>query len=144
VSASGLVSWVKCHDLSRKIIGSYDVRTPHHDPLAGSLSGGNLQKFMIGREMMSRPRLLIVAQPTWGVDIGAAQAIRAAMRTLLEDGTAIIIISQDLEELLVMSHRICVLNQGQLSEPLPAQDVTAESIGLMMGGITNSVSERAV
>ena len=144
VSASGLVSWVKCHALSRKIIGSYDVRTPHHDPLAGSLSGGNLQKFMIGREMMSRPRLLIVAQPTWGVDIGAAQAIRAAMRTLLEDGTAIIIISQDLEELLVMSHRICVLNQGQLSEPLPAQDVTAESIGLMMGGITNSVSERAV
>ncbi|MBT5255927.1 MAG: ABC transporter ATP-binding protein, partial [Alphaproteobacteria bacterium] len=87
---------------------------------------------------------LIVAQPTWGVDIGAAQAIRAAMRRLLEDGTAIIIISQDLEELLVMSHRICVLNQGQLSEPLPAQDVTAESIGLMMGGITNSVSERAV
>jgi len=144
VSASGLVSWVKCHALSRKIIGSYDVRTPHHDPLAGSLSGGNLQKFMIGREMMSRPRLLIVAQPTWGVDIGAAQAIRAAMRTLLEDGTAIIIISQDLEELLVMSHRICVLNQGQLSEPLPAQDVTAESIGLMMGGITNSVLERAV
>ena len=85
VSASGLVSWVKCHALSRKIIGSYDVRTPHHDPLAGSLSGGNLQKFMIGREMMSRPRLLIVAQPTWGVDIGAAQAIRAAMRTLLEE-----------------------------------------------------------
>jgi simple sugar transport system ATP-binding protein len=130
--------------LSRKIVGSYDVRTPHQDPVAGSLSGGNLQKFMIGREMMSRPRLLIVAQPTWGVDIGAAQAIRAAMRHLLEDGAAIIIISQDLEELLVMSHRICVLNQGQLSDPLPTRDVTAESIGLMMGGMANAVVERAV
>ena len=144
VSASGLVSWAKCRALSRKIVGSYDVRTPHQDPVAGSLSGGNLQKFMIGREMMSRPRLLIVAQPTWGVDIGAAQAIRAAMRHLLEDGAAIIIISQDLEELLVMSHRICVLNQGQLSDPLPTRDVTAESIGLMMGGMANAVVERAV
>ncbi len=144
VSFSGMVSWSSCKELSLRIVTSYDVRTPHNDPLAASLSGGNLQKFMIGREMMSQPRLLVVAQPTWGVDIAAAQAIRKAMRGLADDGTAIIIISQDLEELLKMSHHISVLTEGRLSAPLPVRDVTAESIGLMMGGIGQRVRGRAI
>ncbi len=144
VSFSGMVSWSACKELSRRIVTSYNVRTPHNDPLAASLSGGNLQKFMIGREMMSRPRLLVVAQPTWGVDIAAAQAIRKAMRGLANHGTAIIIISQDLEELLKMSHHISVLTEGQLSAPLPVRDVTAESIGLMMGGIGQRNRGRAI
>jgi simple sugar transport system ATP-binding protein len=93
-----------------------------------------LQKFVVGREIIKRPRVFIVSQPTWGVDVGAALFIRRAMLDLAAEGSAVIMISQDLEEVFAISHRIAVLYDGSLSDPVVAADVTPESIGLLMGG----------
>ena len=116
------------------ISSTFDVRTPNKNPLASSLSGGNLQKFIIGREIIKNPRVFIVAQPTWGLDVGAATFIRSAMINLAKDGTAVIMISQDLDEIFLISQRISVLHNGKLSQPILASDVTAEEVGLLMGG----------
>ena len=86
---------------------------PSDDPIAASLSGGNLQKFVVGREIIKSPRLLVVAQPTWGVDVGAAVAIRESMLKLAASGSAVIMISQDLEEVFAIAHKIAVLHGGR-------------------------------
>ena len=116
------------------IAKDFDVRLPEANPLASSLSGGNLQKFVVGREIIKVPRVLIVSQPTWGVDVGAAVFIRKAMLDLAAKGSAIVMISQDLEEIFAISHRIAVLHDGTLSDAEPAGDLTAEKVGLLMGG----------
>ena len=118
-----------------QIIGSFDVRTPEDDPMASSLSGGNLQKFVVGREIIKAPQVLIVSQPTWGVDVGAAVFIRKAMLDLAAAGSAVIMLSQDLEEIFAISHKISVLHQGRLSEATDTGDMTAEGVGLLMGGL---------
>ena len=117
-----------------QIIADYDVRTPEADPLASSLSGGNLQKFVVGREISRRPKVLIVSQPTWGVDIGAAQLIRSALLSLAQQGSAIFLISQDLEEIFAISSHIAVLHDGHLSPTYPLEEMTPERVGLLMGG----------
>ena len=117
-----------------EIAASFDVRLPEANPLASSLSGGNLQKFVVGREIIKVPRVLIVSQPTWGVDIGAAVFIRAAMLDLVSKGSAVVMISQDLEEIFAISHRIAVLHDGVLSTAESATKLTAEKVGLLMGG----------
>lgn len=119
---------------SRAIITDNDVRTPTDDPLASQLSGGNLQKFIMGRMLIATPKVAIVNQPTWGVDVGAATAIRRALLALADAGCAIILISQDLEEILTLAHRIGVLHEGRLSPLHDAGSMTAEAIGLLMGG----------
>ena len=116
------------------IAKAFDVRLPGPNPLASALSGGNLQKFVVGREIEKTPRLLIVSQPTWGVDVGAANFIRKAMLELAAKGSAVIMISQDLEEIFAISHRIAVLHDGHLSAAQPTASVTAEQVGLLMGG----------
>ena len=103
--------------------------------LAGSLSGGNLQKFIVGREVMQKPGVLVVSQPTWGVDAGAAAAIHRALLALAAQGAAVLVISQDLDELLAIADRLAVINQGSLSAARPAAEVSVEEIGLMMGGV---------
>jgi simple sugar transport system ATP-binding protein len=119
---------------TREIITKNDVRVPNNDPLGGQLSGGNLQKFIMGRMLIATPRVAIINQPTWGVDVGAATAIHRNLLALAQQGCAIILISQDLEEILTLSHRIGVLNEGRLSPLQNATNMTAESIGLLMGG----------
>ena len=116
------------------IAKDFDVRLPEANPLASSLSGGNLQKFVVGREIIKVPRVLIVSQPTWGVDVGAAVFIRKAMLDLAAKGSAVVMISQDLEEIFAISHRIAVLHDGILSDAEPAGNLTAEKVGLLMGG----------
>jgi simple sugar transport system ATP-binding protein len=118
-----------------QIIGSFDVRTPEDDPMASSLSGGNLQKFVVGREIIKAPQVLIVSQPTWGVDVGAAVFIRKAMLDLAAAGSAVIMLSQDLEEIFAISHKISVLHEGRLSAATDTGDMTAEGVGLLMGGL---------
>jgi simple sugar transport system ATP-binding protein len=113
---------------------SFDVRKAKRDPEALSLSGGNLQKFVVGREILREPGVLVVSQPTWGVDAGAAATIRQALIDLAGRGTAILVISQDLDELAEIADRIAVMFHGQLSEPLSAADATRETLGLLMGG----------
>ena len=101
---------------------------------AESLSGGNMQKFIIGREVGSNPRVLLASHPTWGVDIGASLAIRQQLMTLTEDGTAILVVSEDLAELFEICDRIAVLSGGRLSAPEPVGGLTLEAVGRKMGG----------
>ncbi len=130
----GILDWRAARRFAEKIIKTFDVRTPGPGNAARSLSGGNLQKFVIGREVLQRPEVLVVNQPTWGVDASAAAAIRQALLDLAEGGTAVIVISQDLDELMEISDNFAALNEGRLSPPRPAQGLNVEEIGLMMGG----------
>jgi simple sugar transport system ATP-binding protein len=118
-----------------EIATAFDVRMGSADPPARRLSGGNLQKFVVGREMLRQPNLLIVAQPTWGVDAGAAALIRQALVDLAAGGAAVLAISQDLDEVFAISDRIAVMSNGRLSPAVPARDITREAVGLLMGGI---------
>ena len=120
--------------LTEKVRSAFDVRAPSGDPHASSLSGGNLQKFVVGREILSNPAVFIVSQPTWGVDAGAAALIRNALVELAEKGSAILMISQDLEEVFAVSDRIAVIHRGELSDAYPASEMTPDRIGLLMGG----------
>jgi len=112
----------------------FDVRKARRDPEAASLSGGNLQKFVVGREILREPRVLVASQPTWGVDAGAAATIRQALVDLAARGCAVLVISQDLDEILEISDRVAVISQGRLSVPHDAHGITREGIGLLMGG----------
>ncbi|MFD1510801.1 ABC transporter ATP-binding protein [Lacimonas salitolerans] len=131
---NGFLKWGKARSFAESIIARFDVRTPGPGTAARALSGGNLQKFVIGREVMQRPEVLVVNQPTWGVDAAAAAAIRQALLDLAAGGTAVLVISQDLDELMEISDRFGALNEGRLSDIRPAQGLSVEQIGLMMGG----------
>ena len=132
---AGLIRPGKALDFARRIIAGFDVRTPGPGTAAASLSGGNLQKFIVGREILQNPGVLVVSQPTWGVDAGAAAAIHAALMRLAAEGSAVIVISQDLDELLAISDRLAVINVGRLSEAMPTMGVSLEKLGLLMGGM---------
>jgi ABC-type uncharacterized transport system ATPase subunit len=119
---------------SQRIIAEMDVRKSATDPEAAALSGGNLQKFIIGRELDRKPSVIVVNQPTWGVDAGAAARIRQALIELARQGSAVLVISQDLDELFEISDFIAVMHDGRLSAPIPRAEATSEQIGLLMGG----------
>jgi ABC-type uncharacterized transport system ATPase subunit len=131
---SGLVQRGDASGISHRVIKDFDVRKGKPDPEARSLSGGNLQKFVIGRELDRKPGLLVVNQPTWGVDAGASATIRQAIIDLSRQGSAVLVISQDLDEIFEIADRIAVISRGQLSEAYPADKLTAEKIGLLMAG----------
>ncbi|SFR14405.1 ABC transporter ATP-binding protein [Poseidonocella sedimentorum] len=130
----GLINWRGARVFAEDIIARFDVRTPGPLSAARALSGGNLQKFVIGREVLQAPEVLVVNQPTWGVDAAAAAAIRQALLDLAKNGAAILCISQDLDELMEIADRFGALNEGRLSEIRPAAGLTVKEIGLMMGG----------
>jgi ABC-type uncharacterized transport system ATPase subunit len=134
LESGGFLNWTAARDFAERIIETFDVRTPGAGNAARSLSGGNLQKFVIGREVLQRPEVLVVNQPTWGVDASAAAAIRQALLDLAENGAAIVVISQDLDELMEISDNFAALNEGRLSPPVPASGLSVEEIGLMLGG----------
>src|SRR6516164_5078564 len=113
---------------------TFDVRKAKRDPEAASLSGGNLQKFVVGREILRSPAVLVVSQPTWGVDAGAAAVIRQALLDLAAGGAAVLVTSQDLDELAEIADRIAVIFHGRLSAPLATREATSEKLGLLMGG----------
>ncbi|QBX99709.1 ABC transporter ATP-binding protein [Rhodophyticola sp. CCM32] len=131
---NGFLNWPGATGFAETVIAEFDVRTPGTHVAARALSGGNLQKFVIGREILQTPRVLVVNQPTWGVDASAAADIRQALLNLAHGGAAVICISQDLDELLEISDRFCALNEGRLSAPRPARGLSMEEIGLMLGG----------
>ena len=131
----GLIDNPKTTVFAADIIKQFDVRTTGPKALAKSLSGGNLQKFLVGREVMLNPSVLVISQPTWGVDAGAAAAIHEAVIALAAQGTAVVIISQDLDEVFTLSDRIAVIAAGRLSEPVPVAEASLEKIGLLMGGV---------
>lgn len=131
----GMVRAARAARFAAQIIADFDVRTSGAQAAARSLSGGNLQKFIVGREILQKPGVLVVSQPTWGVDAGAAAAIHAALLALAQGGSAVVVISQDLDELLTLSQRLAVINVGVLSSVLVSAQVTIEELGLLMGGV---------
>jgi simple sugar transport system ATP-binding protein len=132
---AGLLALDAARTFAADVIRTFDVRTGGTEASARSLSGGNLQKFVVGRELLQEPSTLIVSQPTWGVDAGAAATIHQALLDLAARGCAVVIVSQDLDELLALTDRLAVVNGGRLSRPMPTAEATAEQIGLLMGGL---------
>ncbi|MCP4339882.1 MAG: ABC transporter ATP-binding protein [Desulfobulbaceae bacterium] len=134
--AKGLINYPKTRSFARKVIADFAVKTSGSKVPANSLSGGNLQKFIIGRELTQQPEILIVSQPTWGVDAGATLTIRQSLRELAAQGAAVLVISQDLDELMEMSDRIGAICGGRLSLFYPTTEMTVEKVGLLMAGVT--------
>ncbi|MBB4955166.1 simple sugar transport system ATP-binding protein [Agrobacterium vitis] len=130
----GLINHANATAFAETCIRDFDVRTSGPTSEAGSLSGGNLQKFIVGREIMLAPKLLFVVQPTWGVDIGATMAIRQRLMTLRNQGMAILLISEEIEELFELSDFIQVLHHGTLSPRLETAHIDVEDIGRYMMG----------
>ena len=131
----GLIRVKRTHELAERIIDEYSVVAGGSRAEAKSLSGGNLQKFIIGREILQEPDLLIAAHPTWGVDAGAAAAIHQALIDLAKAGSAVLLVSQDLDELFAITDRIAVICAGRLSGASPTSEMTMEQAGLLMGGM---------
>jgi simple sugar transport system ATP-binding protein len=134
LSRSGFLDWPGARAFAEEVIETFDVRTPNAQSAARSLSGGNLQKFVIGREVLQDPSVLIVNQPTWGVDAAAAAAIHQALLDLATQGAGVIVISQDLDELMEISTNFAALNAGRLSEARPMSGLSLDEIGLLLGG----------
>lgn len=134
LARNGFVNWMGAKSFAEEIIAAFDVRTPGPHVAARALSGGNLQKFVIGRELSQAPDVIVINQPTWGVDAAAAAFIRQAILSRAEAGAAIVVISQDLDELMEISDNFAALNEGRLSAPRPRKGLTMQQIGLMMGG----------
>jgi general nucleoside transport system ATP-binding protein len=116
------------------VVARFNVKASGPEAIARSLSGGNLQKFIVGREMLQGPRAMIAAQPTWGVDVGASAQIRQALIDLRDEGVAVLVVSEELDELLEICDRIAVMARGRLSAARPARESDAETIGQMMSG----------
>lgn len=134
IHRNGMVNRRSLQDMAQEIASTFDVRHGGLKRAAKNLSGGNLQKFVVGREIIKRPGILIVNQPTWGVDALSAARIRQALLKLAKSGSAILVISQDLDELLEVSDRLAVLHHGRLGEARRIDEWTIEALGLAMTG----------
>jgi simple sugar transport system ATP-binding protein len=136
--AVGRGGWLRLAALQQQatgLISRFRVKAGGPGAQAQSLSGGNLQKFIVGREIDARPQVLIVSQPTWGVDVGAAGQIRAELLALRDAGCAVLVVSEDLDELFELSDRLHVIAAGRLSPSVPIAQATVEQIGLWMSGL---------
>lgn len=136
--AVGRGGWLRLAALQQQatgLISRFRVKAGGPGAQAQSLSGGNLQKFIVGREIDACPQVLIVSQPTWGVDVGAAGQIRAELLALRDAGCAVLVVSEDLDELFELSDRLHVIAAGRLSPSVPIAQATVEQIGLWMSGL---------
>ncbi|MEC5160701.1 MULTISPECIES: ABC transporter ATP-binding protein [unclassified Janthinobacterium] len=136
----GLIRFKATRDFAERCIARFNVKCGGADAQARSLSGGNLQKFIVGREIMQQPKLLIIAQPTWGVDVGAAAFIRQSLLDLRNAGAAVLVISEELDELFEICDRIAVIAGGRLSPATPTHLTNAEEVGLRMSGVWDGAS----
>ncbi|WP_374561944.1 ABC transporter ATP-binding protein [Ideonella sp.] len=144
VGRGGWLRLAETRALAADLITRFNVKAGGPDAVARSLSGGNLQKFLVGREIDAKPKLLIVAQPTWGVDVGAAAQIRGELLRLRDEGCALLIVSEELDELFEISDRLLVIARGRVSPPIATSQATVEQIGEWMSGLwPQSASEVA-
>jgi general nucleoside transport system ATP-binding protein len=120
---------------AQSIISRFDVKAAGTQALAASLSGGNLQKFIVGREIDANPKLLIISQPTWGVDVGAAARIRSEILSLRDKGCAVLVISEEIDELFELADRLQVIYKGELSPSMHRAEASLEKVGLWMSGL---------
>jgi ABC-type uncharacterized transport system ATPase subunit len=138
--AVGAGGWLRVGDivaLAEALIRRFNVKAGGPGSAAKSLSGGNLQKFIVGREIDANPKLLVVSQPTWGVDVGAAAQIRGELLALRDNGCAVLVVSEELDELFEICDRLVVIAQGRVSPSVPAAEATIEQIGEWMSGLWN-------
>jgi simple sugar transport system ATP-binding protein len=131
----GLVRAAAVRRFAEGIIERFGVRCSGPTARAAALSGGNLQKFIVGREIGASPRVLVVAQPTWGVDVAAAAFLRQSLIDLSRRGTAVLVVSEELDELFEICDRIAVMFAGQLSTAVPAAATDRDAVGLRMAGV---------
>ncbi|HRP66061.1 MAG TPA: ABC transporter ATP-binding protein [Thauera sp.] len=133
--AGGFLRSGRARAFAQRCIEAFNVKCGGPGAAAKSLSGGNLQKFIVGREILQAPRLLVCAQPTWGVDVGAASFIRQSLIDLRDRGCAVLVISEELDELFEICDRIAVIAKGRLSPTRAAAETTVEDIGVWMSGM---------
>ena len=143
VTRLGWIDVKRTAALARHLIDRYNVKAGGPDATAKSLSGGNLQKFIVGREIDAAPKLLIVSQPTWGVDVGAAAQIRGALLALRDAGCAVLVVSEDLDELFEICDRLVVIARGRVSPSVAAAQATREQVGRWMSGLWNDDATQA-
>ncbi len=143
VARSGWIRTADVRRLAEHLISRFQGKAGGAGAAARSLSGGNLQKFIVGREIDAHPTLLIVSQPTWGVDVGAAALIRGELLKLRDAGCALLVVSEELDELFEISDRLVVIAQGRLSPSVPVADATVERIGEWMSGLFNAEADHA-
>src|SRR5438105_98096 len=139
----GLVRFAEVASYARRCIDEYNVKCGGPQAEAKSLSGGNLQKFIVGREMLQQPKVLVVAQPTWGVDVGAAAFIRQKIIDLRNEGVAVLVVSEELDELFEISDRLVVIAKGRLSPAKPIKETNVEEIGVWMSGMWPDAGDEA-
>ncbi|AWB32473.1 ABC transporter ATP-binding protein [Orrella marina] len=135
LTESGMLKRSRIREFAKQCIEKFRVKAQGPEALAQSLSGGNLQKFIVGREMLQSPRVLICAQPTWGVDVGAAAFIRQQLIDLSRGGCAVIVLSEELDELFEVSDEICVIAGGEISPVRTVGQTSVEEIGTWMSGL---------
>ena len=140
VSESGWIRSTNVTSLACHLIERFNVKAGVPDSTAKSLSGGNLQKFIVGREIDANPKLLIVSQPTWGVDVGAAAQIRGELLKLRDAGCAVLVVSEELDELFEVCDRMVVIAQGKVSPSVATSNATVEMIGEWMSGLWSPAS----
>jgi simple sugar transport system ATP-binding protein len=133
--SQGLLDFAAIKQHSRALVDEYAVKTPTLDTPVRNLSGGNIQKLILARELSGTPKVLIASQPTRGVDIGAAEYIHKRLIEQRDQGTAILVISEDLDEVFALSDRIAVIYEGQIMGIVDPAAATREQIGLMMAGV---------
>jgi simple sugar transport system ATP-binding protein len=131
---SGRLDWSTAREHAESVISEYDVRPPNPDATAESLSGGNQQKFIVGREFERDPTLVVAAHPTRGVDVGSIEFIHERLLDLRDRGVAVLLISSKLEEVQGLSDRLAVMHDGSFMDTVDPESVTEEEIGLLMGG----------
>ncbi len=142
--SGGMLSTGKTRRFTEQVINQFNVQCNGTASLAASLSGGNLQKFIVGREIEQQPSVFVVSQPTWGVDAGAAAAIHKSLQAMANAGTAVLVVSQDLDELMLISDRIAALCAGRLSDVYATHSVSIQDLGLLMGGAVIDSSNAGV
>lgn len=133
-SRRGLIDWKAARDFAKRIIADYDVRCPGPQAVTRLLSGGNMQKLILGREMAQGPRIILANQPSRGLDIGAVSYVHGRLLAARGQGAGILLISEDLDELLALSDRVVVMYRGRISAPLLRGQVNIRDLGLMMAG----------
>ncbi len=134
-SRMGLLDTRAIRAFAEERIQRYDIKTPGSEARTGTLSGGNLQKALLARELAWDPLVLLAAQPTRGLDVAAARFVHQRFLKLRSDLRAVIVISEDLEELFDLSDRIAVMYEGRIMDILPIEEATVQKVGLLMAGV---------
>jgi simple sugar transport system ATP-binding protein len=130
----GVLNWEAVRKQARELVAAYDVRVPSVDTLAGALSGGNAQKMILARELARKPRVLVAAQPTRGLDVSAIEYVHHRLVEQRDAGVAMLLISTELDEILALSDRIAVMYEGEIVGVIDAAEADVKEIGLMMAG----------